>query len=344
VDTATSLYLAALERLDSCPQRDRFLEAHCLGRLAVLAVERLDAATWAVVSRRLLQFNRSDGGFPDACFSLAISACAYACDVDGDLDRAALEARAAEDLAVSAAARVVALCARAMVARHAGEPVSHRDHLRAALGLFDACAPAEFCAEQSLVPLDVALEATCGGFHDEARAALLRYREPQRELGARPGDDTAGAYAIFVKSQIFRARGEEKRANAGFEAAFAAFRSLKHTRRSIVAALQITRRRGDSGYYDGYVSLAVERLAPQSWIRRQAADRPMRGILNGLTATQRELIELVCSGHTNGEIAARRARSEHTVRNQIARLFEVLGTRSRAELTAVAIRHRLDHG
>lgn len=342
---ATDLYLAALDRVDAVERHDRLVEAHCLRRLGILALERLDAGMWSVVARRRSRFDWSGRGVGEARFDLALTASTYACDVEGDLDRAATEARTAEHLSVTLSQRALAACARAMVARAAGEAVSQRDHVRAALALFDSCEPVEVGAEQGALALNVALEAACGGFRDEARAAFARYDRPHSDgLHASADDPGTAAHVKFVEAQMCRARGDDDEANNAFKAAFVAFRALKLTRRSIIAGLQIARSGRESRSYDGFISLAVERLGPQSWIRRLAADSAMRSVASGLTPTQRELIACVCDGRTNGEIALLRGRSENTVRNQIARLFELFDVRSRSELTAVAVRRGLDRG
>ena len=77
-------------------------------------------------------------------------------------------------------------------------------------------------------------------------------------------------------------------------------------------------------------------------MRHAAAENVRNRMARKLTPVQRSLIKLICEGCTNGEIAGRRGTSQHTVRNQVAYLFEVLGVRSRAELTAVAIRQGFD--
>lgn len=53
-----------------------------------------------------------------------------------------------------------------------------------------------------------------------------------------------------------------------------------------------------------------------------------------LTASEREVAELVVDGCSNREIGDRRARSARTVANQVASIFQKLGVGSRAELMA----------
>jgi DNA-binding CsgD family transcriptional regulator len=51
-----------------------------------------------------------------------------------------------------------------------------------------------------------------------------------------------------------------------------------------------------------------------------------------VTARERELCELLALGYQNREIAAALGTSPHTVRNQLARLFDKVDVTTRAEL------------
>ena len=59
------------------------------------------------------------------------------------------------------------------------------------------------------------------------------------------------------------------------------------------------------------------------------------GSLSLLTATERAVVDLVCAGLTNAEVAARRCCSLRTVANQLASIFKKLEIGSRHELIAV---------
>jgi DNA-binding NarL/FixJ family response regulator len=58
----------------------------------------------------------------------------------------------------------------------------------------------------------------------------------------------------------------------------------------------------------------------------------------GLTSRELEVLELVASGLTNGEIADRLFLSERTVGHHVSAILRKLDVRSRAEATAVAVR------
>ena len=335
------MLVEALEPAGGVIECDRSVEIACLPMLGELALERLDAAAWQVVVRQRSRFDRQERGAEDTSFRLALSAAAYACDMDGDFDRAAAEARLAEELASTPPARALALCSRAMVARLAGEAVSHRDHVCAALALLESCKERDGFPAFATLPLDVANEAAHAGFHDAARAAFARYRAPSPAAGLM-GDRRMTAHVRFTEGHVLKENGDDDLATAAFESAFSAYRSLAYTRRSIMSALHLAPLRPRDGFYEGYISLAVERLSLTSWMRRAAEENVRNRMARKLTPVQRSLIKLVCEGCTNGEIAGRRGTSQHTVRNQVAYLFEVLGVRSRAELTAVAIRQGFD--
>ena len=54
--------------------------------------------------------------------------------------------------------------------------------------------------------------------------------------------------------------------------------------------------------------------------------------LDGLSAAEREVAELVARGLSNAAIAKRRSTTARTVANQLAAIFRKLGVRSRAAL------------
>jgi DNA-binding CsgD family transcriptional regulator len=56
-----------------------------------------------------------------------------------------------------------------------------------------------------------------------------------------------------------------------------------------------------------------------------------------LTARQREIVELVAMGHTNGAIAAALSVSPNTLRNHLAEVFRRLGASNRADVVRLAV-------
>jgi predicted ATPase/DNA-binding CsgD family transcriptional regulator len=76
------------------------------------------------------------------------------------------------------------------------------------------------------------------------------------------------------------------------------------------------------------------------WIRRARGTRkrPASG-WESLTPTERQVVELVAQGLTNPRIGERMFISRTTVKTHVAHIFQKLDVGSRAELTALAVRH-----
>ena len=78
---------------------------------------------------------------------------------------------------------------------------------------------------------------------------------------------------------------------------------------------------------------------PRSWIARRIAEASSAAVpLERIPPAKREVLELVRAGRRNSEIAQVLGRSPHTVRNQLAQLFQTFNVKSRAELVAVLSR------
>ena len=67
----------------------------------------------------------------------------------------------------------------------------------------------------------------------------------------------------------------------------------------------------------------------------------MTGSAIKITPRQLEALALVCHGLSNREIAARLEVTEDDIEYLVKRLFKVTGNRSRAQLAAWAVEHRL---
>ena len=61
------------------------------------------------------------------------------------------------------------------------------------------------------------------------------------------------------------------------------------------------------------------------------------GKINGITSREKEIIEYVCQGYTNKEIASRLTLSEHTVKAHLNRIFKKFNATSRSKLITLVM-------
>lgn len=75
-----------------------------------------------------------------------------------------------------------------------------------------------------------------------------------------------------------------------------------------------------------------------------AAQKPDAGERAGLSKRQREVMELIADGLTNGEIARACFLAEKTVKNHVNQIFAKLGVRTRAEAVSQWLSMEIDRG
>ncbi len=339
-ERAAAMFGKALVAFDGGRHCDRFLEANCIRALAHLAVERLDRDMWATVAARRSRIDWSASGLAIPRFWIAYCAAAYALDVEGQPLAAAREARHAELIAPSAPYRVQALCMRAAIARHAGEPMSQRDHAESAGEIFSQLQPSDFARDENLVPLIIAEQFAWIGSAAEARLALHRYDEAARSSKtlAISHFPMTQAYLHLVHGAVSETSAAWTDAIRHYREAFRIYSGIGYTRRAVTAALCLSRLVNDRKLV-AYASHATSHLAPQSWMRREIEAAKMQSVR--LTSVQREVLALICQGKSNPEIARLRKRSLHTIRNLVARLFEIFEVTSREELAVQSVRRGL---
>lgn len=337
-ERATDRFLSALDRLERCKHYDRFLEANCLRKLAHLAVERLDVATWRIVEERRTRLNWSATGLGWPRFWLAYCAATYASDVEGDAARAAAAARAAQRVAPTPAARVQALCKRAAIMRGAGELLASRDHVEDAATIVHEPGFGDVMTDGDdvMVHLMLAEELAHLGRHEESTVHLGRFRAnpPASHVASASNEPSTAAHQRYVEARLHEAAKNAGAAKAAYGEAIQMYSRIGFKRRAVMAALRLANLTGDAALYD-YAETQTRHLAPQSWIRRTiaaAAERPVQ-----LTQAQQEIAELICQGKSTPEIARLRGRSEFTIRNHLTKIFERLGVNTREEVAVECV-------
>jgi DNA-binding CsgD family transcriptional regulator len=338
-ERAAKLFAHALSTLDNCRHYDRFFEANCVRAIAHLSLERFDTRLWAIVDKRRAGIDWSWNGLSHPRFHLAYCAAAYRLDVEGSPLEAAREARQAERIAPSDPLRVQSICKRASIARHTGEVHGHVDHLEAACETLADLDVASFSGDEVVVPLVIA-EELASADSAEARAVFDRYCglaaiSPMRQLAHTSATET---YRQFVEAMIYECCGDHREAVQRYRKVLRKFRDTGFTRRAVMAALRLVNLNGDRGAL-AYADAATKHLSPRSWMRLQIEARKAPQVR--LTVLQRELLMQICEGKSNPEIARARGRSLHTVRNMVARLFEIFEVRSREQLAVECVRRGL---
>jgi DNA-binding NarL/FixJ family response regulator len=82
-----------------------------------------------------------------------------------------------------------------------------------------------------------------------------------------------------------------------------------------------------------YLAPTLEPVAPPS------ARRPQLGLLRGLSAREREVFDLLVSGHSNQEVSKRLFISVKTVETHRMRIMKKLGVHNIGDLIRIAVRH-----
>lgn len=333
--TAAAFFSDALTRLDGCQRHDGFLELNCLQALAHLAVDGLERSSWQTIVTRRASLRSEAGSLSYPEFRLTLSAATFENDIEGRPVEATVEARRAYDLAPTPAFRVLALCKRASIARHAGEPIAQLDHLQAAVDAFAAIDVRNLNGDERLVPLAVAEELANASRSAEARRYFEAYRARSTTGGtlAVTGDSRREAYEQLVEAQILEA--ESRKSEAASLYRKVQDRSMvSSVRCALIAAIRLGYLTGDTRHLLGYAELAAREVRSSSWIHSALKNLRIGSAVSSLSSVQSECLLMVCRGYSNGKIAQLRGRSENTVRNQVATLFETFNVRNRAELTA----------
>ena len=338
-ERASTWFRKALDVISGCRRRDLYMEVNCTQALAGLALERFDRETWAVVTQRRAALDWSAASVQEHRFFIAMRAAVFAYDVEGDPQLAAWEAHCAEEWAPNDAFRTQALCCRAAVARKARESVSQRNHVEAAYRLFIGMRQPLGDGDETMVPMVLAEELANVGRAADARSmmAIFRNRRTSAVISMSHDPRLAG-FETLVEAQTLEAEGRRREAVAAFRDAFEFFGRIGSARRSLTAAVRLLRLSPDDPSLWRHVDAVAAQTAKGSWIASLRDGLRRAHAARTLTAIQRDYLSLLCDGKSNPEIARIRRRSVHTVRNQVAALFETFGVGSRAELVAQCAR------
>jgi ATP/maltotriose-dependent transcriptional regulator MalT len=265
--------------------------------------------------------------------------------VRGDVDGArAIEERTSARLEANpllAHERWSTLLGSAELAFSRGDPAAAQARITPLLELA-AAVPMKAAAVCELVVLAIEVSVALGQVDDAA--TLAGERLPRLRASGVPW---IAAEADRAEAVLAAARGDIERARALAVAAVdvAATSGIPMVHgRALLTAGEILRRARQKGQAREALSEAIaifEKLGARLWLERArtelgrvAVKRPEGA---GLTATERQVVDLVAAGRSNKEIADSLFMSVHTVEAHLTRLFRALGVASRTELARLVI-------
>ena len=338
---ATASFHDALRRLDQCRHYDRFLEAHAINALAILAAERLDRTSWILIDERARRIEWSAPGLAGPWYGFAFFSSMHD-EMDGRIDDALRWAGEAEDVAANEALRLFAASRRAAVLRAVGERFAHRDlvaRIRRDVQHVDA---AQLDSDERQLLLSLAIEVAAVGDVLGARSLLkqfdgLPHASAMQSLTDDPRE-TGGR--LLAEAAIADAAGDGVQAHHRYREAFQIYHRIGYERRALLAALRLGELTGQTYLLD-YVDRTLRKLSSRSpLLERARRHNPALSdpVVSGLSRTERAVLELLCDGKSTMEIAAARGRSKQTIRNTISRILTAFEVSDRASLLRECLR------
>jgi DNA-binding CsgD family transcriptional regulator len=325
----------ALDELDAAAEPDQYFRANALLTLALLCRE-LPLHDAAKRVRTIYESLPWTAGLQLECFQVTRFLAAVD-ELEGNELAAFAGFKNAARLAPSEHWGVLCYLDRALLAKNTGE--------------------AAFAAEQLQDAHEIAQDLSWNDVTGEERSALLvlaelfahqdapiaeQYLARFRSLTASVipilsygTDPRVRGFEAYSQGVAWLRLGDAEQGKAALTEAWVIFEDFNYAWRAALCALalyEVTRDRR-------WIERAARRIDPwpRSWIARrigQAADATVVP-LDRIPRAKREVLELLRAGRRNSEIARALGRSPHTVRNQLAQLFQTFNVKSRGELMAV---------
>jgi DNA-binding CsgD family transcriptional regulator/tetratricopeptide (TPR) repeat protein len=218
---------------------------------------------------------------------------------------------------------------------------------------------AAFAAEQLQEAGEIAQRISWGEVDGEEREALLvlaelyahedpaiaeqylaRFRSlkssviPMLSYGS---DPRVRGFESYSQGIAWLRLGDIQEGKTALTEAWSIFEDFNYGWRAALCALGLYEATNDKRW----IERAARKIAPwpKSWIARRISESKTSTVipleLERIPPKKREVLELVREGQRNADIAKKLGRSPHTVRNQLAQLFQTFDVKSRAELVAV---------
>ena len=328
----------ALDELDVSPEPDQYFRANALFTLALLCrelplrdvAERVcgifDAMPWTPG----LQLAR----FQITRFIAAME------ELEGNELAAFAGFKRATRLAPSEHWSVLCFLDRALLAKNTGETAFAAEQLQEAHEIAQRVSWNEVTGEERS-----ALLVLAELFAFENAAIAEQYLARFRSLGSSVipllsygTDPRVRGFEAYSQGVAWLRLGDTEEGKAALTEAWGIFEDFNYAWRAALCALGLFEATRDRRW----VHRAARKIDPwpRSWIARRIAEASSAAVmpLERIPPAKREVLELVRAGRRNSEIARVLGRSPHTVRNQLAQLFQTFNVKSRAELVAVLSR------
>lgn len=325
----------ALDEIDTASQPDQYFRANALLTLALLCRELplhdvadrvrgiFDALPWTNgLQREHFQVTR---------FLASVD------ELEGNELAAFAGFKKAMGLAPSEHWRVLSFLDRALLAKNTGELAFATEQLQEAHEISQRVSWNEVAGEERS-----ALLVLAELFAYENAAIAEQYLARFRSLGSNVipllsygTDPRVRGFEAYSQGVTWLRLGDAGEGKAALTEAWEIFEDFNYAWRAALCALELFGATRDRRW----VHRAAGKIDPwpRSWIARRIADVANTAAvqLDQIPPAKREVLELVRAGRRNSEIAKVLGRSPHTVRNQLAQLFQTFNVKSRAELVAI---------
>jgi DNA-binding CsgD family transcriptional regulator len=328
----------ALDELDVAPEPDQFFRANTLFTLALLCRE-LPLRDVAERVRSIFDTMPWMPGLQLARFQITRFIAAME-ELEGNELAAFAGFKRAMRLAPSEHWSVLCFLDRAALAKNTGETAFAAEQLQEAHDIAQRLSWNDVTGEERS-----ALLVLADLFAYENAAVAEQYLARFRSLGSTVipllsygTDPRVRGFEAYSQGVAWLRLGDAEEGKAALTEAWDIFEDFNYAWRAALCALGLFEATRDRRW----VHRAARKIDPwpRSWIARRIAEANSTAVvpLERIPPAKREVLELVRAGRRNSEIARMLGRSPHTVRNQLAQLFQTFNVKSRAELVAVLSR------
>ncbi len=328
----------ALDELDVAPEPDQYYRANALYTLALLCRE-LPLCDVALRVRSIFDAMPWMPGLQLARFQIT-RFIAGTEELEGNELAAFAGFKRAMRLAPSDHWSVLCFLDRAALAKNTGEIAFAAEQLQEAHEIAQRLSWNDVTGEERS-----ALLVLAELFAHENAAIAEQYLARFRSLGSTVipmlsygTDPRVRGFEAYSQGVAWLRLGDAQEGKAALAEAWDVFEDFNYAWRAALCALGLFEATRDRQW----VHRAARKIDPwpRSWIARRIAEASSAAALplERIPPAKREVLELVRAGRRNSEIAQVLGRSPHTVRNQLAQLFQTFNVKSRAELVAVLSR------